>query len=391
MRAFIAHDDAMFNVNPSDCVQRWTLKWSDQPASVVPAWVAETDFALAPAVARALHALIDQSDLGYPPTDEQSPLGPAWAHHLGVRYGFSVDERTIRPLPGAVTGLYAAVLAFSGPGDEVVISRPAYKPFGEAPLELGRRLVDVALHDGTNGPVGALDLDRIAAVLERRPPLLLLCHPQNPTGRVVPVGDLKELQALADRAGTVVVSDEVHASLNYVPFVPHGVAAEAADRTVTLVSMSKCFNLAGTRCGAAVVGADLEERWLAVPRRLRSGASLPGVVATLAALGDEGQAWLVALVEHLRARRDQCVSGLESLLPEASVVVPEAGYLLWADLSRTPLADDPAAQLMAAGLRVSPGPEFGPDYRSHVRVNFATSEHVIDQMLERVAEAIAKH
>lgn len=387
----MAHADPMFEVHPDDCVQRWTLKWSDQPASVVPAWVAETDFDLAPPVARALHELIDRSDLGYPPTDENSPLRPAWARHLSARYGFDVDEAAVRPLPGAVTGLYAAVLAFSGPGDEVVISRPAYKPFGEAPLELGRRLVDVPLHDGVDGPVGALDLDRIAAVLERRPPLLLLCHPQNPTGRVVPVEDLKALQALADSAGTVVVSDEVHAPLSYVPLVPHAVATGAADRTVTLVSMSKSFNLAGTRCGAAVVGAELEERWLAVPRRQRSGASLPGVVATLAALGGEGQAWLAELVEHLRARRDQIVAGLATLLPEASIVVPEAGYLLWVDLSRTPLADDPAGRLMAAGLRVSPGPEFGPDYRSHVRMNFATSEDVVDRMLERVADAITKH
>jgi cystathionine beta-lyase len=225
-------------------------------------------------------------------------------------------------------------------------------------------------------------------VLERRPPLLLLCHPQNPTGRIVAPDDLRTLQELADRAGTVVVSDEVHAPLSYGAFVPHAVATSAAERTVTLASMSKAFNLAGTRCGVAIVGSEVEDRWVAVPRRLRSGASLPGIVATLAALEPEGQDWLRALVEELRARRDQLVAGLVELLPEATVIIPEAGYLLWADLTGTVLHDDPAARLLAAGLRVSPGPEFGPDFTAHVRINFATSSEGVDRILECVARAV---
>ena len=385
----IDHAAQMFDVDPQDCVQRWTLKWSDQPADVFPAWVAETDFSLAPPVAAALQGLVSRSDLGYPPPDERSPLRPAWVAHLRSSYGLVVDERAVRPVAGAVTGLYAAVMAFTDPGEEVVISRPAYKPFSEAPEELGRQLVDVPLHDGTRGPAGTLDLDRVADALARRPPLLLLCHPQNPTGRVVSDADLRSLQELADRAGTVVVSDEVHAPLSYRPFVPHAVATGAADRTVTLVSMSKAFNLAGTRCGVAIVGSEVEERWLRVPRRLRSGASLPGVVATLAALGDDGQAWLAALVEELRARRDQLVDGLQEVAPDAAVIVPEAGYLMWVDLAGTPLADDPAGRLLRAGLRVSPGPEFGPGHAAHVRINFATSKEGVDLILDRVADAVA--
>ncbi len=380
----------MFDVKLEDCVQRWTLKWSDQPADVFPAWVAETDFPLARPVAAALHGLVDRSDVGYPPPDERSPLRPAWVAHLERVHGLTVEERAVRPVAGAVTGLYAAVMAFSEPGEEVVVSRPAYKPFSEAPEELGRHLVDVPLHDGTHGPKGTLDLDRLSDALSRRPPLLLLCHPQNPTGRIVSEDELRAVQELADHAGTVVVSDEVHAPLSYAPFVPHARATGATDRTVTLVSMSKAFNLAGTRCGVAVVGADVEERWLRVPRRLRSGASLPGVVATLAALSDEGQGWLAALVVELEARRDQLVEGLQQAAPGVSVVVPEAGYLMWADLAATPLADTPAERLLAAGLRVSPGSEFGPGCAHHVRINFATSEEGVDRILDRIADAFAQ-
>lgn len=381
----------MFNVNFEDCAQRWTLKWSDQPSDVFPSWVAETDYPLAPTVAAALQQLVAQSDLGYPPTDEHSPLRPAWARHLEGTYGLAVAESSVMPVGGAVTGLYASVMAFTAPGEEVVISRPAYKPFTEAPQELGRRLVDVPLHDGTWGPIGSLDLDRMADALRSRPPLLLLCHPQNPTGRVIRPDELRTLQELADRSGTVIVSDEVHAPMSFVPFVPHAVASGAADRTVTLVSMSKAFNLAGTRCGAAIVGPELQDRWLAVPRRLRSGVSMPGIVATLAALEDAGQEWLAALVAELHQRRDQLVSGLHEVAPAARVAVPEAGYLLWADFAASSIADDPAGSLLQAGLRVSAGRDFGPGADAHVRLNFATSREGVDRILECISEAIAEN
>lgn len=378
----------MFDVSEPDCVQRLTLKWSDQPADIHPAWVAETDFDLAPPVARALHAMIDLSDIGYPPTDEKSPLRSAWSAHLDRTYGMQVPEAAVHQVPGAVTGLYAAVLAFTDPGSEVVISRPVYKPFVDAPSDLGRRLVDVPLVSDVRGDVGALDLDRLESVLRRRPPLLLLCHPQNPTGRIVPPEDLRALERLAEESGTVVVSDEVHAPLAYGPFMPYAVATGAVDRSVTVASMSKAFNLAGTRCGVAIVGADLQDRWRAVPRRLRSGVSLPGIVATLAALGEEGQAWLAALVTELRCRRDQLVDGLREMLPDEAVLVPEAGYLAWVDLEGTAIGSDPGSHLLAAGLRVSPGAEFDPRRSSHVRINFATSAAGVERILGRLQHAV---
>jgi cystathionine beta-lyase len=118
--------------------------------------------------------------------------------------------------------------------------------------------------------------------------------------------------------------------------------------------------------------------------------SLPGVVATLAALEPAGQEWLAALVAQLRDRRDQLVSGLRATAPGVRVVVPEAGYLLWADFSDTPLARAPAEHLREVGLRVSPGAEFGPNSATHVRLNFATSREGIDRIIDCVAKAVAK-
>jgi cystathionine beta-lyase len=367
-------------------MQRWTLKWSDQPPAVLPAWVAETDFPLAPPVRRALLEAVERSDVGYPPREERSPLRTAWTGWLSDTYGWEVHDDAVHAVPGAVKGLYAAVWAFTAPGDGVVVTPPIYKPFLEAPLELARERIDVPLVP--DGARHVLDLDGLERAFRHGARLLLLCHPHNPTGTVFPPAELRALAELCAAHDVAVVSDEVHAPLVMpeVAFTPYAVAGgDAATRAVTLVSMSKAFNFAGLHCGATVLGAAAEAEWLAVPRRLRSGSGILGVLATVAALSREGRRWLGDLVTYLDVNRRHLIASLPAVLPGVVAHPPEATYLLWLDCRETEHAEDPAAWFLRHGVRVSPGEEFGADGQGRVRLNYATSRALLDELLGRLA------
>jgi len=196
------------------------------------------------------------------------------------------------------------------------------------------------------------------------------------------------LARIAAARGTVVVSDEVHAPVTYdgADFCSYATVA-GPENCVVLVSMSKAMSFAGLLCGAAIVGHTLREEWLAIPRRMRSGPSLLGVLATDAALEPPAQEWLHQMVALLDGHRNRLATTLDNAFPGVVHRRPEAGYLYWADFADTAIADDPVAALAAAGLRVETGSYFGADFAGHVRINFGTSNEIFTQVLDRLTAA----
>ncbi|BAN04280.1 putative cystathionine beta-lyase [Ilumatobacter coccineus YM16-304] len=370
------------------------MKWSETVPGTIPAWVAETDFRLPPSVESVLVRAVTSGDVGYRPSDETSPLRASWSRHLATEWGVDVDPDSVFGVPGVVTGLYASIRAFTKPGGEVVVTTPVYAPFLDAPGELGRHRVDVPLVD--DGSRWRLDLDGIDRAFAGGARLLLLCHPHNPTGTVFERSELVELARIAAQRGAVVVSDEVHAPVTYAgtDFCSYAEVA-GPEHCVVLVSMSKAMSFAGLLCGAAIVGAAWRDEWLAIPRRLRSGPSLLGVLATEAALEPPAQEWLRQMVTLLGSHRDRLAATLDEAFPGVVHRAPEAGYLYWADFSDTSIAGDPVAAFADVGLRVETGNYFvdssSDDYAGHVRINFGTSDEIFTEMLDRITAAGHAH
>lgn len=171
----------------------------------------------------------------------------------------------------------------------------------------------------------------------------------------------------------------------HVPFASLG--EHVAARTVTLTSATKAFNIAGLRTAVAHIGpAWLRERWDAEPPDVHGVAGVLGVEATLAAWRD-GDEWLTGVVNHLRRNRDRLIDGLTTI-DGVSVRTPQAGYLAWVDCSGARPGADVAALLREqAQLYASPGPDYGgaPDW---LRLNFATSAALLDDMISRMAKAL---
>jgi bifunctional pyridoxal-dependent enzyme with beta-cystathionase and maltose regulon repressor activities len=348
------------------------------------------DFPVAPAIRDAVLATVDRGDLGYPdwPTN---PLAQPFSHRMRTRYGWSPDPAHVRGVTDLIQAAQIVISLATEPGDGVVVHVPAYPPFLAAIAGMGRRLVPAPMRP--DGPASwSWDHDRLDAELTRTGArLLLLVNPHNPTGRVFTRAELRGISDLAHRHDLIVFSDEIHAELTHRPYrhIPFAsLDAETADRTVTVTSATKAFNIAGLRTALAHVGPpELRRLWDAQPPDLFGMLNVLGVEATLAAW-EHGDGWLADLNTHLLLQRDQLVAGLAEA-PGLTMRRPEAGYLAWLDCSGAGLSEDPAAWFRRhARVELNPGPTFGPGNDHYARLNFATTTEVLTQITDQLIRSL---
>jgi cystathionine beta-lyase len=357
-------------------------KWSREGAALN-AWVADMDFPPAPAITAALQAVVDSGDLGYRqwPYHQDSPLKQLFADRMSARYGWAVDAADTQEFDDVVHALQTLIERCTAPGDGVLLHSPSYPPFRASIEGLGRRVIEIP---ASRTEIGwAWDYSAVDAASAT---VLLLCHPQNPLGRVFAAAELGDLAALADRHDLLVISDEVHAELVYDGrgHIPFATLPGMAERTVTVTSGSKAFNLAAVRWAIAHVGPQwVRDRLTAVPSHLYGATNLFGVAATVAAW-TQCDDWQRAVVAVLDRNRGLVGDLLAKHLPDIDYVVPEATYLAWLDCRQLGFGGEPADVFLRRGVRLSPGPDFGAS--GFVRLNFATSAAILTQIVEGMAD-----
>ena len=382
-----------FLIDKASLQARRSYKWRHYPADVLPAFVADMDFKVAPAVQAAILETVEAQDYGYPLRGGDRPhlpLATVFAERMALRYGWTVPAGQVIALADLVQGINAAILAFSEPGDGVIVQVPNYPPFRESILATGRALVPLQMVCTENSYV--FDLETLEAVIDERTRIFVLCNPQNPTGRAFSRAELEAVLAFAERHDLIVLSDEIHADLLYpgarhIPFASLSAAAES--RTITLSSATKGFNIPGLRCAVAAFGSDalLTRFYDRVPARVLGSVNHIGIDATIAAW-TQGQAWLDGVLTHLHVMREHVAETLRRELPTVRFHLPDATYLLWLDCSDLGI-EGTAHDFFLKHARVgfSPGEAFHPDGAKHVRMNFATSKPILDEILERMVKA----
>ena len=285
------------------------------------------------------------------------------------------------------------MLAFTERGQGVVLQTPIYPPFQNAVRETGRRIVENPLAD--DGQRYVMDVDSLRAVFTREAPLLMLCNPHNPTGRVFKRAELEAVAAVALDRDLVVVADEVHADLVYpdaqhIPFA--SLSTDVAKRTVTITSATKAYNIPGLRCGVMHFGSEVlrEQFRMAVPDRMLGITNRFGIEATLVAWRQCAD-WLSAVLEVLEQNRSRLVDWMAREAPTVRWHPPEATYLAWLDCTQVVPADAAPYQFLLEHARValSDGAPFGRVGARHARLNFGTSPEILEQVLARIAGAFA--
>lgn len=360
-----------------------SVKWGRYAGrDILPLWVADMDFAVAPVITDALRRRVEHGVFGY--ASPWPSLVEAVLAHLEREFGWVVEPAWLVWLPGLVTGLNVACRAVGG---AAITATPVYPPFLSAP----GRLLTAPLR--VEGDRWAWDLAATEAALTPDARLFMLCHPHNPVGRAWDDAELAALADLAERRDLVVCSDEVHCSLmldahrRHCPFAT--VSAAAARRSITLMAPSKAFNTPGLGCAFAIIpDAALRERFRAAMAGIVPHLNVLGLVACEAALRDGGP-WHAALLDYLRGNRDRVLEAVRAT-PGLRTTHVEATYLAWIDARGTGL-DDPQRSFEEAGVGLSAGGDFGPGdgYRGFVRLNFGCTRAVLDEALARLRRRLS--
>lgn len=363
------------------------IKWTHFPEDVIPAWVADMDFAPVPAAVEAVRRLAENGDFGYN-FAAHAAIPEAFCEWERTRHDWSPDPEHSRLFCDVMQAVETTLWLHTEPGDGVVLFTPVYHPFYPAVTSTGREVVDVPLD-----PTGwRLDPERLSAAITPRTRAILMCNPHNPTGRAFTREELSAIAEVAEKHDLLVVSDEIwgdltHPEATHIPFESLGEAAAA--HAVTITAASKAFNIAGLHCSVAHIShPGVAEKLAALPRHLLGTVGSPGAAATLAAW-THGADWLDVVRAHLTSQRDHLATRLAAELPEVGFAPPEATYLAWLDFRPLGLGDDPAEWLLEhARVALSHGHEFGEEGKGFARLNFATSREILDEIVDRIVAAV---
>ncbi len=366
-------------------------KWTHYPPDILPSWVADMDFEIADPIRAAIECRLSVSDCGYPIPVERSPMAEILSARVAERFDWRISPGQVDLFTDVVQAIYFGLLALADEGEGVIIQTPIYPPFISATNSTRRRLVLCPLRTSPGG--FEIDFDQLLDQVEPSTRILLLCNPHNPSGRCFSRGELEGLAGIALDKDLAIISDEIHADLVFEPcrHIPiASLSPEVAERTVTLMSASKAFNIAGIRLAFAVFGGDaIRKQFAKIPRHLRGGVSALSIAAVTAAL-TEGQPWLDEILVYLRANRDFLSRHASVNWPRAVHYPPEATYLGWFDFRGYELSPNPYVFFLErAKVALGDGAQFGDPGRGFVRLNFATSRPILEQITGRMDEALA--
>ncbi|WP_416952853.1 MalY/PatB family protein [Nocardioides sp. T5] len=362
------------------------LKWGTVPPDVIPAWVAEMDYAVDPVVLEAVQRALADGITGYPLFGWDPALAESYSDWSSRHFGWAPEPEAVHPVVDVTAGVRLAIDVFSGPGG-VVFPTPGYNAqFGLASVT-GRE--EVRLHVPASADRAEIDLDRLDRLFADGARTLLLTQPHNPWGRVFTRAELEGIRDVVVRHGARVVSDEIHAPL-VLPGAEHlsYLAIEGThDHAVAVVAASKAFNTAGLRCAQVVVPDPASRRLLADQPMSRNDSHSPlGAIAARTAY-DLGDPWLGSLVERLDQQRALLAELLAAHLPEVRMRPLEATYLAWLDASAYGHDDAAAVALQRGRVMVSDGASYAPGTPGCVRLNIATSPERLTEIVQRLAKA----
>ncbi len=363
-----------------------SYKWDSAPEGVLPMWVADMDFRTAPAIIDALQKRVAHGIFGY--TRVPDAYYDAVTSWFSRRHGWDIDREWIIYTSGVVPAVSAVIKALTVPGDKVIVQPPVYNCFFSSIRNNGCEIVSNPLRRTADTYEMDFDaLERCAA--DPRAKVMLLCNPHNPAGRVWTPDELTRLGNICLRNGVTVVADEIHCELVYQGFkyTPFASLSDAfLHRSVTCVSPSKAFNIAGLQI-ANIVAFDNDLR-----SRIDKAININevcdvnpfGVAATIAAY-NEGEEWLNQLVDYLHGNYEAMAEFCRRELPEFPITRLEGTYLVWMDCSSLDMPSDALehALLDDARLWLNAGTMYGAEGEGYMRWNIACPRSVMLDGLNR--------
>jgi len=356
-------------------------------------WVADMDFKTGDFITDAMIKYCNNGILGYTMPSEN--YYQSIIHWVEKQYGWVIQKEWLSYAPGVVRGIAFTVQCFTKPLDKIIIQPPVYHPFRLISSKLHRRVVNNPLIE-ENGKY-RMDLDGLRKLIDKDCKMLILSNPHNPIGISWDKGTLEELADICYRKYVLVVSDEIHSDMclfgnTHTPFAT--VSAKAAMNSITFMSPSKTFNLAGVVTSHSIVPDDeIRKKYYEF---LQAGefdeGSVFSYIATQAAY-EKGSNWRTQMLKYVENNILFVDDFLKENIPEIKVIVPQASFLIWLDCRELRLKQYELVFLFInwARLALNNGVMFGKEGDGFMRMNVGTPRPVLEQALLQLKEAVDSH
>lgn len=358
-------------------------------ADVIPLWVADMDFRTAQPIIDACVSKAEEGIWGY--TSRPDSYFQAVQQWEQRRKGWTPDISLMSWSLGVVPALSSIVRLFSGDGDKILIQTPVYSEFYDVAEAWGREVVENPLVE-TDGK-WSIDFDDFAEKVKQCR-IFLLCNPQNPVGRVWEPEELRKMAELCVESGTLLVSDEIHSDLIF-----HGkrhtptasLSPEIAANTITCISATKTFNLAGLQASTTIfpnkdMKRAFEEFWGRMDIRRNNAFSCVAMEAAYR----EGEEWLDQLLPYISGNFDYICDFCAKNIPQIKPNRPDATYLMWLDCRALSMTNEELRDFFIhkAKLGLNEGYTFGHSLAGFMRLNAACPRSTLEKAMRQLKAAV---
>ena len=372
------------------------VKWDERPRvgeqssgispspEVIPLWVADMDFRVAPAIQKALQQRVEHGVFGYnivPESYYEAVI--SWFHR---RHQWDIQRSWILYTTAVVPAMSCVIKALTMPGEKVLILSPAYNCFFSSIKNNGCEVLESPLK--AVGDTFEVDFDDFESkCADEKTTLFLLCNPHNPSGRVWTKEELQRMYDICKRHGVKVASDEIHCEL-IMPgheFVPFGTIT---DDGVVMNSPSKNFNTAGLQIANIICSHPSWRRRIDRAININEVCDVnPFGIVALQAAYNESEDWIDELNQYLWGNYQLLCDFIGENIPQWKVCRLEGTYLPWVDISAMGITSQELCdQLLAeAKVWINPGTMYGPQTgEGYVRFNIAIQRSRLLDALQRI-------
>jgi cystathionine beta-lyase len=357
---------------------------------VLPLWVADMDFAVSDEIVKAIRKRMEHPIFGYTTRDED--FFDSIVEWVKKKHNWEISRQWVEASPGVVPTLILSVLAFTEPGDKIVIQPPVYPPFFDVVKDHKRVIKENPL---LNTPEGyRMDFDHLDQVTsDPDVKMFIFCNPHNPVGRAWSREELKTAGEICLKNNVLIVSDEIHADLvlpgfSHIPMA--SISEEVANNTITCMSPSKTFNIAGLNTAYFITS---NPRLLRMMRRKLQAyhlfiGNMFGAEALKVAY-KYGEPWLEELLKYLQENINYVLAFVKNNMSEVKVHRPEATFLMWLDFAEWGFSPAQLKKFIIekARLGLNDGPTFGAQGQGFQRLNIASPRPVIEEAMHRLLKA----
>src|SRR5215831_14639809 len=359
-----------------------------QGRSIIHLEIGEPDFDTPAPIVNAAVDWLKRGATHYPPSPGIPELRHAIAGHLSAVHNVSIDPACVCISPGAKMMIFTVIHSLVDPGDEVIYPAPAYPAYEAAIRMAGATPVPIRLEESREF---RFDLNEVEQRITPRTKMIVTNSPQNPTGGVLTLNDLKGLADLARKHDLFIVSDEIYSEIFYgqrpasmfdVPNV--------LDRLILINGFSKTYAMTGWRLGYSVLPRDIFPTVSLFINNTVSSTATFTQKAALEAFTKQTEVDVERMVQEFKTRRDVFVDGLNSIRG-IHCLRPLGAFYLFPNVSALgrPSKELADGLLTEGGVSALPGTAFGAEGEGYLRFSFANSLPNIEQALERINKFVA--